>query len=549
MSDVFISYARSTAKQAQQVAEALRGQGYSVWIDDDLPAHRTYSRVIEEQMAAAKAAVVIWSADAVQSEWVMSEANRAREDRKVVQVITDKTRLPMPFDTIQCADLADWTGDLEAPGWRKVLSSLAELLGVAAPAPAAIGEAPLPLPSKPSIAVMPFANLSGDPEQDYFADGMVEDITAALSRFKSLFVIASGSTLSFKGKAVSPQDAARQLGVRYVLEGSVRKAANRVRIAVKLTDAKDGAQVWSDRFEDTLDDVFELQDRVALGVAGKIEPAIREAEIVSAVSRPTTNMSSYDLYLRALPLQRTFAKPGVLEAMDLLDQALALDPDFGAAWSMVAFGHFLISVSGWSDAAETHRQSAIHAAHRALRLANDDAFVLAVCAHVMALFEGDWDGAFALLDRAVTLNPGSAPAWTLSGVVRISAGDADLGVAHLETALRLDPIGPDRAGRVGWLGIGEFQRDRLSDAVAGLKEWVQQADSSIAYAFLAASYGLMGQLDAARAALARYHELSPIPIEAVGHAEASETHMYGQRFVEGIALAQGKSPPDTAAGG
>src|SRR5271154_5344923 len=133
MSDVFISYARSTARQAQQVAEALRGLGYGVWIDDDLPAHRTYSRVIEEQMTAAKAAVVIWSADAVQSEWVLSEANRAREDRKLVQVTTDTSRLPMPFDTIQCADLAGWTGDTGTPGWRKVVDSISDLVGGGAP--------------------------------------------------------------------------------------------------------------------------------------------------------------------------------------------------------------------------------------------------------------------------------------------------------------------------------------------------------------------------------------------------------------------------------
>jgi len=207
MSDVFISYARSTAKQAQQVAVALRGQGYTVWIDDDLPAHRTYSRVIEEQMTAAKAAVVIWSADAVQSEWVLSEANRAREDHKLVQVITDTSRLPMPFDTIQCADLTGWTGDLDAPGWRKVVASIADLIGAGAVPNDPLADNPPPLPTKPSIAVLPFDNLSGDPEQDYFADGMVVEIVEALSRIRSIFVIASGSGLSFKSKGVAAQDA------------------------------------------------------------------------------------------------------------------------------------------------------------------------------------------------------------------------------------------------------------------------------------------------------------------------------------------------------
>jgi adenylate cyclase len=304
MSDVFISYARSTARQAQQVAEALRGLGYSVWIDDDLPAHRTYSRVIEEQMAVAKATVVIWSADAVQSEWVLSEANRAREDRKLVQLATDKSRLPMPFDTVQCTDLAGWSGDTEAAGWRKVAASVADLVGGATVTATQVADVPLPLPSKPSIAVIPFTNLSGDPEQDYFADGMVVEIVEALSRIRSIFVIASGSSLSFKGKGVGAQDAARQLGVRFVLEGSVRKAGGRVRIGVQLIDAADSTQIWSHHFEDTLEDVFALQDRIAVSVAGVVEPSLHQAEIRRASVRPTDNMGSYDLHLRALPLLR-----------------------------------------------------------------------------------------------------------------------------------------------------------------------------------------------------------------------------------------------------
>ena len=273
MADIFISYARSTAKQAQAVAAALRGLGYSVWIDDDLPAHRAYTPVIEEQLTAAKAAVVIWSADAVQSEWVLSEANRAREDRKLVQVTTDESRLPMPFDTIQCADLARWSGDLATPGWRKVVASVSDLIGgrsvTAAPPPT--------LPSKPSIAVLPFADMTGAEGQDYFVDGMVAEITTALSRIRSIFVIASSSALTFKGQGIGAQDAARQLGVRYVLEGSVRRAAGRVRIAVQLIDASDSVQIWTQRFDDTLDDVFALQDKVALAVAGQIEPTLQSA--------------------------------------------------------------------------------------------------------------------------------------------------------------------------------------------------------------------------------------------------------------------------------
>jgi adenylate cyclase len=288
MSHVFISYARSTAKETQQVASALRGLGHEVWLDDQIPAHRAYADVIEERLREAKAVVVIWSAEAVKSQWVQSEADKAREDGKLVQLNLDGAKLPMPFDRIQCVDMNGWRGDLNAPAWRKIAASVVELVGGTSPALASVtGDRPA-FPSKPSIAVLPFADMTGsEGGQDYFVDGMVAEITTALSRIRSIFVIASSSALTFKGKDIGAREAAQQLGVRYVLEGSVRKAAGRVRIAVQLIDASNGVQIWNQRFDDTLEDVFALQDKVALAVAGRIEPTMREAEIRRASSRPT----------------------------------------------------------------------------------------------------------------------------------------------------------------------------------------------------------------------------------------------------------------------
>ena len=216
--------------------------GYSVWIDDAIPAHRAYADVLDEELKAAAAVVVVWSAEAVKSQWVQSEADHARETGKLVQLNIDGARLPMPFDRIQCADMTGWTGDVNAPGWLRVVGSIATLTG-AAKAPAPVVEALPRAQPKPSIAVVPFANLSNDPEQDYFVDGVVEEIVSALARFKSLFVISAGDNLVSEGKAMSPQDAARELGVRYVLEGSVRKAGGRVRIAVHLVDAMAATQL------------------------------------------------------------------------------------------------------------------------------------------------------------------------------------------------------------------------------------------------------------------------------------------------------------------
>jgi len=548
MSDIFISYARSTAAQAHQVAEALREQGYSVWIDDDLPAHRTYSRVIEEQMTAAKAAVVIWSADAVQSEWVMSEANRAREDHKLVQVTTDTARLPMPFDTIQCADLAGWSGDIDAPGWRKVVASVADLIGGARAAALPAMEAPLALPSKPSIAVLPFANLSGDPEQEYFADGMVVEIAEALSRIRSIFVIASGSSLSLKGKGVSAQDAARQLGVRYVLEGSIRKAASRVRIGVQLIDAADDIQIWTNRFEDTLDDIFALQDRVALAVVGQIEPTVHEAEVRRASARPTENMGSYDLYLRAVPLTRFYSRVEVLQALDLLNRAIALDPHYGSALQLAASCHYLIVNYGWSAEPESNRRQGIEMAHRAIKASRDDAVVLGAAASALAFLERDMDAALVLVERAIALNPGSAIARLSSGLVRLRSGDPDLAVEHLEAAARLDPIGPDHPAYLAIMGMARLYQGRFAEAIALEREVIQQNDAPLCYAVLVASEGHLGNLAAALAALTRYRSLTQVPIEDFARGYSRDPAQL-KLFLDGIALVEGERAPETDSAG
>jgi TolB-like protein len=542
MSDVFISYARSTAKEAQAVAEALRGLGYSVWIDDDLPAHRTYGRVIEEEMAAAKAAVVIWSADAVQSEWVLSEANRAREDRKLVQVITDKTRLPMPFDTIQCADLAGWSGDPEAPGWRKVAASVADLVG-GAPAPAgavaSAMDAPLPLPSKPSIAVLPFANLSGDPEQEYFSDGMVEEIIAALSRIRSIFVIGGGSSQSFKGKDISPQDAARQLGVRYILEGSVRKAGGRVRIAVKLTDAIDGAQIWADRFEDTLEDVFALQDRVALAVAGTIEPTVLRMEMRRASRRPTDNLGSYDLYLRAWTLILGNATPEVRTALELLERAIALDPTYGHALGFAAIGYGLICGDTASAESATPRRLCIDLAHRALRAADDDALVVTFAAGALCMAGSDIETSLGLIERAIALNPGSCLAWHWSGVIRTIAGDADRAFEDTQTSMRLDPLSPLRGDQMCSLGLARFAQARFDEALPFFIQGVQLLPAwPYGHYYLAACYAHLGQTVQARASLARVRSLSNKPIDELASAWFRRPE-HQRMLLDGVAIAEG----------
>jgi adenylate cyclase len=542
MSDIFISYARSTASDAHRIAEALRALGLSVWRDDDLPAHRAYAEVIEERLAAAKAVVVVWSAEAAKSDWVQSEANRAREEDKLVQLRLDDARLPMPFGQIQCADLVGWRGDPDAPGWRKVVESVRDLVGGGAAA-APVAGAALPLPAKPSIAVMPFVDMSGGGGEDYFADGMVADITNALCRFRGIFVIASSSALTLKGKGVGAQAAARQLGVRYVLEGSIRRAANRVRIAVQLIDAADGAQIWSERFDDTLDDVFDLQDKVALSVAGRTGALLEQAEVQRAAARPTDNMGGYDLYLQALPLAQSFEKANDLKAIELTDRALELDPNFGLALALAALCHAHLTPELSADEQTYHRRLGLEKAQRALKAAGDDALVLAFAADALASLGEDPQFAIGLCDRAMILNPGLSWAWFQSGWMRVRAGQSELGAEHLEHAMRLDPLSTMQPHRLSWLGVARFQQQRFEEAAALLSESAHLLPSyPINAPVLAAAYGHLGDFAAARRVLEARPARSRAPVERLAR-RLFHAPQYRQLFLDGIALI-----PDAEAG-
>src|ERR1019366_5683499 len=270
MSEIFISYARSTAVQAQQVADALRGLGYGVWRDDELPAHRSYTEVIEERLRSAKAVVVVWSSEAVKSEWVQSEADQARAEHKLVQLTIDGAKLPMPFGRIQCADLSGWTGATEAPGWRTVASSVAELTGGPGLVPNQGAHTPAAT-REHSVCVLPFANVSGDAEQEYFSDGITEDIITDLSKVSALSVVARNTAFTFKGKAVDVPQVARQLNVSYILEGSVRKAGGRVRISAQLIDGASGDHMWAERYDRDLTDIFALQDEISQAIVAALK--------------------------------------------------------------------------------------------------------------------------------------------------------------------------------------------------------------------------------------------------------------------------------------
>jgi tetratricopeptide (TPR) repeat protein len=376
---------------------------------------------------------------------------------------------------------------------------------------------------------------------------MVVEIVALLSRFKSLFVIASGSSLALKGQALSPSQAARKLGVRYVLEGSVRKAGGQVRIVVQLVDSGDGALVWTHRFDESLVDVFALQDRVALSVAGVIEPAIRDADVRRAVQRPTGNMGSYDLYLRALALLRMYEWSRMGETIDLIERAIALDPNHAAAVALAVRCHYIAALYAWSGDPEDHRRRAQQLADIALRIANDDASALSTVAAILGYLGHDLRMVVGLVERALSLNPGSATAWFNSGIVRVMSNDLSLGIEQLETAARLDPIGPDRPGRMLFIAMAYFQQRRFDDAIRLSVELFQHFNNPTASAVLAASYGHLGQLDEGRAAIKRFQTLSPLTMETLAPLIwRHEQHL--ELFHDGIARLKIEPTPVNVAG-
>jgi TolB-like protein/class 3 adenylate cyclase/Tfp pilus assembly protein PilF len=396
----------------------------------------------------------------------------------------------------------------------------------------------LALPDKPSIAVLPFANMSGDPEQEYFVDGMVEEIITALSRIRWLFVIARNSTFTYKGRAVDVKEVGRELGVRYVLEGSVRKAGNRVRITGQLIDALTGTHLWADRFDGSLEDVFELQDQVAVSAVGVIEPALRAAEIRRSAGRPTHDLTAHDLYLRALSDWGSLERDRMLRALHLLGEAIARDPGYGPAIALAAHAHQQLAANGWSDNPESNRREAIELARRALQVAPDDPEVLDLAGFTLAYLGEDIEMAMGLIDRSLALNPGSAHAWLSSGLLRMFAGQADLAIEHFKTSARLNPR--DRFGTSGTgLGAAHFFQRRFDEAAAILLASVQRAPGfAVTFRYLASCYAHMGRLDEAREIVARVRAITPLVVPSVSPYRNPEDR---ELLLSGLRLAMGET--------
>jgi adenylate cyclase len=398
---------------------------------------------------------------------------------------------------------------LPRKGFRFV-GQVREAREVASPNPGDAPESAPAVPDKPSIAVLPFANMSGDPEQEYFADGMVEEITTALSRTGWVFVIARNSSFTFKGKAVDIKEVGRRLGVRYVLQGAVRKASGKVRITGQLIEAATGTHIWADRFERDMTDIFALQDDVTLAIVSAVQPKLFQAEIALASRRRPEDLTAYDLFLRAIQQAIRSTRESLAEALRLVQRALELDPGFAGAAALAGVCHMENVLRNYAVDPQLDRKEAVRLMRLALSLDDHDPDTLAEAALISALLVGDCETEIEMADRAVTLNPNSYRAWSCRGWVYKVAGQPEEAIRSFERAMRMSPVDPQQFTALTGMGFAFIELRRFDEAIiAGKKAQRHSPWLPGPYRCLASAFAHLGRDAEAREAAARVLKIDP----------------------------------------
>jgi adenylate cyclase len=506
MADVFVSYARTDEATADSVANALRAEGFAVWRDDQLPAHRAYSEVIEERLKSAKAVVVLWSAEAAKSQWVRAEADSARTAGILVQAALDGIIPPLPFNQIQCADLTGWDGSSETPGWRKLKDSLRVLVGQPK---GSAGERPRR--RNLCVCVLPFQNMSGDSEQEYFSDGISEDITTDLSQISSLGVVARNTAFTFKGQSVDVEELARKLGVSHVLEGSVRKAGGRVRITAQLIDGATGEHVWADRYDRDLEDIFAIQDEISKAIVSALKLKLLPEEKKAIEQRGTTNVEAYNLYLLARQYWVTgnHGDPRREErVMRICSRAVEIDPYYAQAWALLAIVQSSLRYVYGRDV-----DDGFAAAHTAIAI--DPTIAEAHLPMVRRLQEKEKHEAAALaMETAVRLGPDSWEVNKEAGLFYLFRGDVPTATRHYEKAADLA-----ESDFHAWLMLSTCYRalgdeEKLREAaqmmVSESQKVIQHDPSNgAALGILAGGYAILGDEERTRESIERALLIDP----------------------------------------
>ena len=401
---------------------------------------------------------------------------------------------------------------------------------------AARGHPMLALPDKPSIAVLPFQNMSVDPEQEYFADGIVEEIITALSRIRWLFVIARNSSFTYKGRAVGVKQIARELGVRYLLEGSVRKAGNKIRITGQLIDCATSAHLWADRFEGALGDIFDLQDQVTASVVGAIAPKLEQAEIERSRRKPTESLDAYDYYLRGMAAFNRWTPEGNIEALSMFQRAIELDPQFASAYGFAVRCYNQRKANGWPSDRRRDALEVAKLAQRAAELGKDDAVALALAGIGLVWVVGDLERGAALIERALTLNPNWAWAWLFSGWAQMWLGEPEVAIERLVRAMRLSPQESQMFGMEAAMAWAHFFAGRYQEAMSWAEKAVrEQSNYFPALSILAGSCSMAGREAEARSTLESLRRLDPdLRISTLGEAFPIRRPEHFARFAHAL---------------
>ena len=493
MTDVFISYAHPDEAQAERVAALLRKVGYGVWRDDELPAHGAYADVIEERLKAAKAVVVLWSADAAKSQWVRAEADAARAAGKLIQASLDRSVPPLPFNQIHCAELSGWSGEAANAGWRKLAASVGALAGP----PDQVDDTAARSRARHAlcICVLPFANMSGDAEQEYFSDGISEDITTDLSKVSALSVVARNTAFTFKGQSVDVGEIARKLGVSHVLEGSVRKAGGRVRTNAQLIDGGTGDHVWAERYDRELDDIFAIQDEISEAIVKALKLKLLPQEKKAIEQRGTTSVEAYNLYLLARQYWVTGNHGDIRReqrVMRICGRAVEIDAFYAQAWALLAMAQSNLRY-GFAQMID----DGFAAAHSALSI--DPAIAEAHLPMVRRLeHKRLFDQADAEMATALRLGPDSWEVNNEAGRLCLNRRDVPRATRHYEKAVEAMETDFHAWAMLStcYQALGETEKlRRAAQMMVSEAEKAVQQDSSngAALGILAGGYAILGE--------------------------------------------------------
>ncbi len=444
MADVFLSYARPEKGTAQLFAAAFQASGLSVWWDNSLHSGETFDETIERALREAKAVVVLWSPASVASRWVRAEATLADRNRTLVPVMVAPCQRPLIFELTHTADLTRWGGDREDQAWQGLLADVHRLIAGQAAPPGAATSASLTGPAtarlaaapRPAVAILPFVNMSGDPEQEYFSDGVTEDIITDLARVSGLGVASRSAVFSYKGRAVAPAQLAQALGVTHVVEGSVRKAGNRVRITAQVLDAATDTPVWAERFDRTLDDIFAIQDDISKAVVAALRVRLLPAESAALEQRATTSSEAYELFLVARSFQRRASERLKPVIVRICRRVVELDPGFARGWALLSIAESELvqrGVEGYSI--ESARESAERAIAADAAVADGHAALAETCMRGAM----DHEAAERLLADAFRLDPDCFDALLVAGSIAIVRRDHARAIEFLERAIAIEP--------------------------------------------------------------------------------------------------------------